>query len=230
MENNLVYTVENATKETENVVTLTLTSETELPNFRAGQFITVFFPETVHAEGKSYSISKVVGKNIFEITVKGIGEFSNRLIKMKTGDKVTASLPYGYFYSESTTSPLVMIAGGIGIAPFRATLVESLELYPERELVIFYSSKTVPDIIFRKEFDELLKNGKSKIKYHVTNGGAGGEVKKGRIPVEDIIEVSKNLKDAEFFICGSIPFVRDFWKGLKQGGIEEERLYTEAFF
>jgi ferredoxin-NADP reductase len=56
------------------------------------------------------------------------------------------------------------------------------------------------------------------------------EFKIGRIKVTDILEETKDIKDKEFLICGGIPFVRDFWKGLKEGGVPEETICTEAFF
>lgn len=232
MENIFSYTVEKVTEETPNVRTLHLVCDKDLPPVRAGQFITVFFPETGHAEGKSYSISNVITPNSFSLTVKGIGVFSNKLISLKSGDKISASFPYGYFYSESMTSSLIFIAGGIGVAPLRAMINESLKLNSGRKLFLFYSSKTPLDIIFRKEFDDLTEKFPEtfKVKYYITQTENVGGLEKGRIPPTDITEEAKSLPDSEFFICGSIPFVRDFWKGLKDGGVEEERIYTEAFF
>ena len=54
--------------------------------------------------------------------------------------------------------------------------------------------------------------------------------KYGRVPIADMLEQLKNLSDTEFFLCGSISFVRDYWRGLKDGGIPEISIYTEAFF
>jgi ferredoxin-NADP reductase len=47
---------------------------------------------------------------------------------------------------------------------------------------------------------------------------------------EAIVKAVGDAPEQEFFICGSISFVRDMWKGLKLAGIPEENLYTEAFF
>lgn len=232
MESNIIYTIQNVKKETANVVTLTLVYDGNISNFRAGQFITVFFPETGHVEGKSYSISNIISKNSFTITVKGIGVFSNKLIAMTVGDKLSASLPYGYFYTEYDSSSLVLIAGGIGIAPFKAMIEESLVKTLNRKIILFYSNKTIADIIFKNEFDELMKKFPEnfKLNYYFTQESVSGEIKNGRIPVEDIIEQAKNLSDTEFFLCGSISFVRDYWRGLKDSGIPEISIYTEAFF
>jgi len=232
MENNITYTIQDIKKETANVFTLTLSYDGKLPNFKAGQFITVFFPETGHVEGKSYSISNIISPNSFTITVKGIGVFSNKLISMKAGDTLSASLPYGYFYTESETSPLVLISGGIGIAPFKAMIQESLLKTPNRKIILFYSNKTSNDIIFKNEWEQLTEKYPEtfKVNHYITQEEVDDKSKSGRIPIVDIIEQSKTLSDPEFFLCGSIAFVRDYWRGLKEGGIPEISIYTEAFF
>ncbi|MFA5132419.1 MAG: FAD-binding oxidoreductase [Candidatus Paceibacterota bacterium] len=232
MNTNNIYNVEEVIQETSNVFTLKLSCESVLPTYRAGQFITVFFPETGHVEGKSYSISSAPHENHVRITVKRIGEFSKRLTSKKVGDTITASLPYGYFYSESETSSLVIITGGIGIAPFRSMILDSLTKNPQRKIVLLYANKTVESIIFKQEFDELAKKheGIFTVQYYITQETAGENMKQGRIPIEHVIEASKNPPEAEFFICGSISFVRGYWKGLKDSGIKEETIYTEAFF
>ncbi|HCC05969.1 TPA: hypothetical protein DEP94_01240 [Candidatus Nomurabacteria bacterium] len=255
MENNITYTIQDIKKETENVFTLTLSYDGNLPLFKAGQFITVFFPETGHVEGKSYSISNIISPNSFTITIKSIGVFSNKLISLKAGDKLSASFPYGYFYTESDSSSLVLISGGIGIAPFKAMIQESLLKTPNRKIILFYSNKTQKDIIFKNEWGQLTEKYPEtfKVNHYITQdyknsncvipAQAGIQVlntgfqikfgmttKDGRIPVADIIEQSKNLSDPEFFLCGTIPFVRDYWRGLKEGGVPEISIYTEAFF
>lgn len=232
MENNTKYTVREVIEETANVVTLKLRCEDRLIEYKAGQFITVFFPETGHVEGKSYSISSSPLEKTLNLTVKGVGTFSNKLIAMKVGDVINASLPYGYFYSESENSSLVIVTGGIGIAPFRSMIMESVYKNPNRKILLFYSNKTTESIIFKNEFDNLTEDFPEifKVNYYITQGNGTTEMKQGRIPVGDVLDLSKNILNREFFICGSISFVRDYWKGLKDSGVSEELIYTEAFF
>jgi ferredoxin-NADP reductase len=151
---------------------------------------------------------------------------------MKVGDIVHASLPYGYFYSESATSPLVLVAGGIGVAPFRGMIHESLYNNPSRAIVLFYSNKREEDIIFKSEFDDLARKFPKtfSVKYYVTQEKTHEPIVFGRISVADIIRESCRLQDREYLLCGSIAFVRDFWRGLQEEGVPEETIYTEAFF
>lgn len=231
-ENNIIYTVEDVIKETADVSTLKLRCEGGLPPYKAGQFITVFFPETGHVEGKSYSISSSPSEETLSVTVKGIGTFSNKLLSKQAGDTITGSLPYGYFYSESDTSSLVIITGGIGIAPFRSMILDVLQKFPTRKILLLYSNKTKDGIIFKKEFDELAakSGGALTLRYYITQEEPAEGMTSGRITVDGITPELNLHTDAEFLVCGSIAFVRDYWRGLKEAGVLEEKIYTEAFF
>ncbi len=201
------------------------------PHYVPGQFITVYFPETNTPEGKAYSISSSPKERLISITVKAIGEFSNSLVAKKTGDRIIASLPYGFFYSESEKSHLVMVAAGIGIAPFRSMIISALLNNPLRKMTLFYSNKTLQDIIFRKTFDELQNQYKNfKVNYFITREKVSEKIFEGRITGQKIIESIPIDSDTEFLICGSISFTRDIWRDLRSFKISEEKIYTEAFF
>lgn len=231
-ENRIIYTVKEKKQETKDVVTLKLSCVGGNPKYCAGQFITVYFDDTGNAEGKAYTISSEPRETTINVTVKDIGQFSHKLCTLNIGDILEASLPYGYFYSEVENTTLIMIAGGIGVTPFRSIIMDSIKNNTSRKLILFYSNKTADDIVFKNEFEEIQKIYPNiVVKNYTTKQDIDeGVMKKGRINVSDILEETKEIKDKEFLLCGSISFVRDFWKGLKEVGIPEETIYTEAFF
>jgi ferredoxin-NADP reductase len=231
--NNQLYTVVKVEKITDDITTITFTDATgKRPSYIAGQYINVFFPDSGTPEGKAYTISSAPSENIFCLSVKGIGEFSYRLNSLKIGDTVLGSLPYGYFYSESTDAPLVMVAGGISVTPFRSMIIESLFKNPGRTLYLFLSARTADGLIFREEFNALAaKYPTLKVFYYVTRETSiDSSITKRRITCCEIISRTQASSDTEFMICGSISFTRDMWQGLKQQKVPEEMIYTEAFF
>lgn len=233
MTNNTAYIVKEVIEEASDVKTLKLTLEDgSVPSYTAGQFITVYFPETKTAEGKAYTFSSAPHEKTCDITVKNIGEFSGKLCALKVGDTLTASLPYGFFSSDAPESELIAIAGGIGVTPFRSMITDMLRTFPTRPIHLFYSTKTMSDIVFKKELDELSKKHPHiKITYHLTQEQhVPEEMVKGRIDVVTLLHTLEKTTDKEFLICGSISFVRDIWKALRDQGISEDALYTEAFF
>src|SRR3989344_4803772 len=164
-----IYKEQEKIMETSDVFTLKLLIDDQVSNYFPGQFITVYFPELGTPEWKAYSISSSPSENTINITVKSMGSFSRKLCSLEIGDNIMASLPYGYFYSESENTHLVMIAGGIGVAPFRSMIVNSIKLNQKRKLTLFYSNRSVDDIIFRKEFNEIsLIHENFKVIYFIT--------------------------------------------------------------
>ena len=229
------YVVKEKIAESSTVSTLKLTLlNGKIPAYHSGQFINIYFPELNTPEGKAYSMSGAPHEDTLTISVKTMGEFSRHLCALRVGDTLTASLPYGYFYSESEESALVMIAGGIGVTPFRSMIQDALVRTPARKLALFYSSRTYADMVFKKEFDDLqIKCKNFKALYFVTREKAPDpSVIRARVNIDDILGSGshKNISKREFMICGSIPFVSNIWKGLRAAGVPEEAIYTEAFF
>lgn len=228
MEDKLVYVVGENRRENYDTVTLSLSCEKgSVPPFVPGQFISIYFPELNTPEGKSYSISSPPSKKAMEITIKGIGEFSNRLCTMGPGDKIIGSTPYGFFYSEQDDTDLVMIAGGIGITPFRGMIAHALEHESGRRISLFHSAKTTADLIFYKELASV--SGLATHYFVTRDTVSSSHITLRRMGPGDIVSNCRP-ELTEFFICGSIPFVRDLWHGLKSHGVAEDRIYTEAFF
>ncbi len=227
------YAVTSIKKECDGVKTLTLTpSSGKIIDFICGQFLTVYMPLSPTAEGKAYSLSRVPNGSTYSITVKDIGEFSHFLCTRIIGDNIIASGPYGYFYSEEESSTLVLIASGIGITPFYSMLCGSIEKHPHRKIHLYYSVKYMKDAIFVEEMSLLQKNNPYfSFFIHVTQEDVFRKgYQRGRISSRSVVEDFGDFYDIEYFVCGSISFVRDLWKGLRACGIKEEKIYTEAFF
>ena len=229
------YVVRNKITEAPNIATLELTlADGTVPQFVAGQFITVYFPETKTAEGKAYSISNAPGETTISLTIKAIGEFSHKLCAMEPGDIVTASLPYGYFTNEDNDpkNTLIMLAAGIGIAPFHSIIRDTIKNRPEKKMALFFSAKTLADLIFKKEFDELAAaHHHFQTHYFVTQeNNLPKKITGHRITCEDVLRSPASGNNLEFMLCGSIAFNRDLWRALRSAGIPEDQIATEAFF
>jgi ferredoxin-NADP reductase len=233
MENKVIYIVHGVVEEAPDIMTLKLKlADGTVPTYIAGQFITVYFPETKTLEGKAYSFSSAPHDATCDITVKKIGEFSGRLCAMKPGDTITASLPYGFFATEYPETEMIAIAGGIGVTPFRSIIHHTLKENPQRSVRLYHSAKYAAEHIFDDEFIALGATYPNfSIIRHVTQeDNPHDRVKKGRINIDSVIPPNAIHNDKEYLICGSISFVRDMWKGLRAQGVPEDRIYTEAFF
>ena len=203
----------------------------ELPTFTPGQFVNVLLP-ALGPESKSYSIANARDDTAFALTVRTIGAFSRALCALEGGARLQVSLPLGYFYQTDPARPRTLVAGGIGIVPFMSMLRSERGKQGSVDTVLLYSSRTKEDAAFLSELDALKNERNTLHVFHFltraaeTHGGAYVR----RIGAPDLLDMDRRYPTGDFFLCGSIAFVRDMRLHLKQNGIPEERLFTESFF
>ncbi len=225
------YVVLGKRQETPTVTTLTLTlSSGDVPLYKAGQYITVYFGDSSAPRGKEYSISSAPAEQAFTISVKAAGEYSNRLCALQYGDTFIGSPPRGTFYSECDGTDLVMLAAGIGITPFRSIIFDAVQRTSTQELYLFYSNPTVQENLFIREFEMLTKrNPKFHLQTYVTRESLTTPVALvRRITQENILRTINNGIHSEFLISGTTSFVREQRIGLENAGFLHERIYTEV--
>lgn len=122
--------------------------------FRPGQFDIVSY----FGVGESaFSIcSNPEEKNVFENTVRRVGRVTTALFNVKPGDMLGIRGPYGrpWPLEKVTGNDLILIAGGMGLAPLRPVihyLAKHRDLYGSVD--ILYGARTPSDMIYTYEFD-----------------------------------------------------------------------------
>jgi len=219
--------------ETDDVVSLRLIdSETGAhPKFIAGQYVTILFPDLNVPSGKAYSLSSISSDPFLQITIKKLGVYSSRLHELKVGDEILVSEPYGFLNPEFDT-PTVMIAGGVGIVPIMSIIRDTLLRDPKRRIELWFSNRTIDDIVFVKELDDLSAKHKNFcIKHFITQQKKlppGYEL--GRINVTKMLSKKNYDSETFFFICGREEFVGSMWHALTNAEISDNKIATETFF
>ncbi len=232
---NNIFVLKEKIKEVENVVTLKfLPVKSEVFPFQAGQFIMVYFlSNNLCGIGKPYSISSSPKDKFLTITVKKVGVFSSALHKLKKGEQVKIIGPYGNFCSDKSMKSLVFLAGGIGIAPLFSIIKNFYLKKSPRKIFLFYSNRTKKEIVFFRELNKIAsKWPKFKPIYFLTREKTRkktfGEYR--RINVKILKKYLKSLKGNYYFVCGPKEFVFDLCQKLKNGGVNEKFIKTEAFY
>lgn len=223
-------------RESHNVVTIKLMPKNGcIFPFVPGQFTTVYFTAgPLSGVGKPYTISSLPNKDYIAITVKKVGNFSGALHKLKKGDELLVKGSYGNLYPGEDINNLVFIAGGCGIIPFYMIAQDCFKKMPDKkQITLFYSNKTENDIIYHAELKEIVEKWKNfKAFFYLTQQESSDTpgFNFGRMNVPDIKKRLGNLKKQDYFICGTIGFVKDFWEQLKNAGVDEDNIYIETFF
>lgn len=128
-------------------------------NFEPGQFVEL----TVFGLGEApFSIpSSPNNKEYFELCVRNVGNVSGALHRMKEGDKIGIRGPFGkgiFPYEQMKGKDVVIIAGGLGMAPVRSLIKYILENREDyRRLVIVYGSISPEFLLYSDELEEWKK-------------------------------------------------------------------------
>lgn len=226
------YVVNRVTKETPEVVTIFFSrSDGTYPDFMAGQFLTVQFPDLGVPEGKAYSLSSISGDEHMSITVKAIGPYSNRLCGLRKGDSFFGSQPYGFLF-EDTGAPLVCVAAGVGISPVWSVIRSVLRTDRNRKIVLLYSNKTVDDIVFADDiYLASIEHRNFVVHHHITRqSNIEGNYRRARIGSEDIKSLGGESTESDYLLCGSEEFVVSMYRAIRSSGTPESRISTEIFF
>jgi ferredoxin-NADP reductase len=144
-------------------------------DFKTGQFITVFWPDTPNYK-RAYSLSScALDRGGYEVTVKREGKMGTRLVDWaKPGDRLGVLPPAGKFLPVlEPDRHLVCIAGGSGVTPFRAFVREATRRELATRITVLYSVRTTNDIIFNEEFRQFAAEN-TNFNFFVTCTAASG--------------------------------------------------------
>jgi ferredoxin-NADP reductase len=186
---------------------------------------------------RTYSIASPPEENFLTITVERVenGEVSPYLVDdLRIGDQFEIRGPIGgYFvWTVATRGPLCLLAGGSGIAPLMAMLRHRDRRKSRIPAALLYSSRTLGDIIYRKEFDAMTRRDSAlRIVNTLTRAQAEGwSGRRGRIDKALIAETCfPPQDDPSIFVCGPTSFVEDVSRDLVELNYASHTIKTERF-
>ena len=176
--------------------------------FKTGQFITIYWPDTPHYK-RAYSLSSCsLDRGFFEVTVKREGKMGTRLVDWtEVGTRVQVLPPTGRFLPVYEPGKhLICMAGGSGVTPFRGFVREAMLRNLEVRISVLYSVRNPEEIIFRKDFEDMERQYPN-FKFLVTctrvpEGDPCWTGHRGRITPEWLRELATDLPNTVFYACG----------------------------
>jgi hypothetical protein len=213
-----------------------------LPGFEPGQHL----PVRVLLEGqpaptiRTYTVSSAPSDELLRISVKREGVVSSHLHeRIQVGDWIEARAPQGHFTVQpSERRPLVLLGAGVGITPMlsmlRGVVYEGKRINRMRPTWVVQSSRSLDDLAFRDELDELAARAGDKVKVvrvvsqPPTEGGGDSYDLAGRIDVE-LLKTLLPLNDYDYYLCGPGSFTQALYDGLRKMRIPDDRIHAETF-
>lgn len=198
--------------ESPNTKSFVLAYEGDFPLYQEGQYITLDVPIDGVIYHRPFTIScssKRLRDHEIQITVKRLehGLISNYFFyQVNVGDYFHVHGPFGHFTYQSIRdgSRVLGLAGGIGIAPFKAMAEAICDGILDFDLTILYGASYENDLIFKNEFDEMAKKNKRiQVIYFLSEENKEG-YESGFITKETIMNYQKD--DMSYFVCGPTEF------------------------
>lgn len=195
---------------------------------RSGQFFVVralTWADWTH--GHPFSISAAPRGDWLRFTIKILGEGTRALAGLAPGTRLALEGPYGSVHGARRTGrPLLLIGGGIGIAPIRA-LAESLGFRPG-EADLIYRVRDGGDAALRAELEALA--ARRGIRLHVlASRRADRAVGSDPLSPDRIRQLVPDAAQRDIFLCGPEGLMERTRAALLALGAAPQRIHLEQF-
>ena len=201
----------------------------------AGQFIELTIPHpNPDKRGIKhwFTVSASPSEELPAITTKFPPEgsqtstFKQALRNLKPGDEILMSDPMGDFVlPKDKTTPLVFIAGGIGVTPFRSIIRWLHDNQEQRTIQLLYAANSIEEVAFR----DLFNDYGLPVTIILTEPPANWEGESGRLSAEKILELAPDVDKKLYYLSGPEPMVEALIADLEKAGVDKRRLIGDYF-
>lgn len=205
--------------------------------YRAGQYVFVrFVASALPKESHPFSMVSAphAGETSFILMAKESGDYTGMLGQLKPGDQASIEGPYGNFWKNSLAakdSPLVLLAGGIGITPHLSILQEQLSADPKRPIHLIWGAATLQDT-FDLDLFQSMEEENPHFKFHlILSKETHPLYPHGHISAAYLSEIGIQAlyAEADFLICGPPGMMKAIRSTLIEKGVEASRIHLEKF-
>jgi propane monooxygenase reductase component len=192
-------------------------------SFVPGQYVDVWVPGDEEMR-RSFSMSNLPGDGCIELIVKRYegGRFSGLLDgEIKPGDELRFTGPYGAFHMRDTDRPILMVAGGSGMAPILSLLRKLAEEQCNRPIRFFYGARTEEELFYVDLIEQLAARLSNFVFVPVV-----GFVHEA---ADDYL-AGGELQDPELYMCGPPPMIDAMAEvATEKHGVAEDQIFHDKF-
>ncbi|MEN3039088.1 MAG: 2Fe-2S iron-sulfur cluster-binding protein [Candidatus Kryptonium sp.] len=205
--------------------------------YLAGQYIQLDIPGT--GQNRAYSIATkpiIDGNSIIELQIRKVpGGIGSKYVfeELKEGDTVKFAGPFGRFVlRKKFENPILFLAGGTGLAPIKAMILDAIESGFKQEMYLFHGVRSTRDLYDQDIFWEIERQNKNfhyipalseKLEEDEWDGELGF--------VHEVLERRfQKFTGFKAYISGPPPMVDACVKTLMRGRLFAEDIYVEKFF
>ena len=230
-----IHKFEGTLSRVENLSDSTITFDIQLDegqpdiHFLAGQYVNVGIPGL--EETRSYSFSSKPGNRLTGFVVRNVpnGKMSDFLSKnAKAGDKMTFTGPFGSFYLRDVARPVLMLAGGTGIAPFMSMLQVLEEKGSEHPVRLVFGVTNDFDLVALEKLNEL-QDKFPWFEYRTVVAHEDSQHERKGYVTGHVDNEWLNAGEVDIYLCGPVPMVEAVRGWLDSAGVKPKNFLFEKF-
>ncbi len=160
-------------------------------------------------------------------TVRAVGAVSEAICRTKPGGILGVRGPFGTSWpvEEACGCDLVIVAGGIGLAPLRPALYQALaDRGAYGAVVLLVGARTPGDLLYAKELERWRGRFDLDVAVTVDNAGGGWHGRVGVVP-RFVADAGFDPASAVALVCGPEIMMRYTAAALIERGVPKERIY-----
>lgn len=218
------YQVVGRDRETADTVTLTLEPVGDpLPAFRPGQFAMVYaFPRGEVPLSLSGTTPSGTG---LTHTVRAVGPVTSALAGLRPGHHVGVRGPFGtpWDLAAARGGDLLLVAGGVGLAPLRPLLLRALdEPRDHRGVALVVGARTPADLLYRDQCDTWAQRAPVAVTVDRPEPGWTGNV---GVVTTLLDRVPYQPRNTTAYLCGPEVMMRATARDLVHRGVPASRVF-----
>jgi benzoate/toluate 1,2-dioxygenase reductase component len=197
--------------------------------FLPGQYVNIAVPGTDQTRSYSFSSAPDEEHLSFLVKITPGGVMSEYLTeRAKVGDELSFTGPHGSFFLRETDRPVLLLAGGTGLAPILSILRKMRACGSKRPAHLIYGVTTDDDLVETDAVNELAADIENLTWDYCVADPDSAAPNKGYV-TKLIRDEHLHGGDVAVYLCGPPPMVEAVRKHFADDGFEPTGFYYEKF-
>ncbi len=168
-----------------------------------------------------YSLSALPRPPFLRVTIKGLGDQSSAMSRLRAGTRVAIEGPYGAFTPHvQSRDGVVLIAAGVGVTPVRALLED---LPDGTDVVVLLRGSTAADLVLRDEVAALVRHRGGRLHEII------GPRRRARLDAKRLRHTVPDIAGRDLYVCGPDGFTAEIVQAAQGLGVAPEQIHAETF-